>query len=160
MGTGHRWRGWPQVLLVLLVSLLAGASLAACSSDPASSPSPSRSPTPAQLEVAPVTPTDSAPDGERWWGGDGVHVSVRGDYDLVDPAACELWVNGEKQALASEPTGPTEMGEDVADLSFALAERFEEPGRYDFRVVLVTETGYTAETSWSFTSDGPGPSAP
>jgi hypothetical protein len=62
------------------------------------------------LDVAPVTPTHSAPDGERWWGGDGVHVSVRGDYQQLDPAACELWVNGEKQSLASEPVGPSEVG--------------------------------------------------
>jgi hypothetical protein len=112
------------------------------------------------LDVAPVTPTHSAPDGERWWGGDGVHVSVRGDYQQLDPAACELWVNGEKQSLASEPVGPSEVGDGVADVSFALAQPFEDPGRYDFTVVLVTQGGDATETSWSFDSDGPGPAAP
>jgi hypothetical protein len=143
-------------LIVLCVCLLAPVSLAACASSPASSPSTSPSQKSATLEVIPVTPTDSAPDGERWWGGDGVHVSVRGDYQQLDPAACELWVNGAKQSLASEPL-PSEVGDGVADVSFAIASPIEEPGQYDFRVVLATRGGGRAETSWSFDSDGPMP---
>ena len=143
-------------LIVLCVSLLIVVSLAACASDPASSPSPSPSQKSATLDVTPVMPTNSAPDGEHWWGGDGVHVSVRGDYQQLDPAACELWVNGAKQSLASEPLS-SEVGDGVADVSFAIASPIEQPGRYDFRVVLATRGGDTADASWSFDSDGPMP---
>ena len=149
-------------MLALAVTALTPAAFAASSAAP--SPSAMAGPsapkgTPIVVGVVP----DPKASGENWTGDrisanlvpNGADVGANGkllNNAGLDVAKCKVFVNGKEQALASPPSliylapaNPT--------LQFLLKNTFPN-GRYDFKIVIVTDKGVTVEHSWTFTSKG------
>ena len=149
-------------MLALAVTALTPAAFAASSAAP--SPSATAGPsapkgTPIVVGVVP----DPKASGENWTGDrisanlvpNGADVGANGkllNNAGLDVAKCKVFVNGKEQALASPPSliylapaNPT--------LQFLLKNTFPN-GRYDFKIVIVTDKGVTVEHSWTFTSKG------
>jgi len=149
-------------MLALAVTALTPAAFAASSAAP--SPSATAGPsapkgTPIVVGVVP----DPKASGENWTGDrisanlvpNGADVGANGkllNNAGLDVAKCKVFVNGKEQALASPPSliylapaNPT--------LQFLLKNTFPN-GRYDFKIVIVTDKGVTVEHAWKFTSKG------
>jgi polar amino acid transport system permease protein len=101
-------------------------------------------------EIRGVSPN---PESTRTtWGGDTVLVNFRPNGATIDPDACELYINGERQEATAAVRA---ISQATATVIFTWPESLP-GGEYDFRAVLATTEGVTVEREWSFNSEGQG----
>ncbi len=101
-------------------------------------------------EIRGVSPN---PESTRTtWGGDTVLVNFRPNGATIDPDACELYINGERQEATAAVRA---ISQATATVIFTWPESLP-GGEYDFRAVLATTEGVTVEREWSFDSEGQG----
>ncbi|MBM3146718.1 MAG: amino acid ABC transporter permease [Actinobacteria bacterium] len=101
-------------------------------------------------EIRGVSPN---PESTRTtWGGDTVLVNFRPNGAVIDPDACELYINGERQEATAAVRA---ISQATATVIFTWPESLP-GGEYDFRAVLATAEGVTVEREWSFDSEGQG----
>lgn len=125
----------PAVLLALIVAALAAAPALAQEGTP---------------EIRGVSPN---PESTRTtWGGDTVLVNFRPNGAVIDPSACELYINGDLQEATAAVRA---ISQATATVIFTWPESLP-GGEYDFRAVLVTTEGVQVEKEWSFDSEGQG----
>jgi polar amino acid transport system permease protein len=89
--------------------------------------------------------------------------SVEVEYILgsspVDPAKCELYINGARVPLPQPPLAMSMVG--GAGVQFPMPAHYKVPtGENTFKVVLVTEAGQRVDYQWKYTYGGPSSTAP
>jgi polar amino acid transport system permease protein len=137
-------------LLILVVTALTPAAMAASSSPAPTATAPKGTPIP--VGVIPDPNASAASANKDLWNGDAVQVNFVSNGATLDVKKCQVFVNGELQKLASDPTVQY-LSPATPTLNFSLQTKYE-TGKYDFKVVMVTTKGKQVEKTWSFDSQG------
>ena len=146
---GRRWiaNAAPfATVLALLLATLAPAALA-------ESASPSPTVATGIPEVTGVIPNPDDPKGVENWTGNQVIINYEPNGAELDFARCQLFINGEEQALSRPPSAVPAISRATSGLQFKWDAKYLK-GDYAFRVVLATTTGETVAHEWSFASEG------
>jgi polar amino acid transport system permease protein len=139
-------------LLVLVVTALTPVALAA---SPAASPSAAATApkgTPIPVGVIPDPNAVITSGNGKLWNGDVVEVNFSPNGSTLDPAKCQVFINGALQKLAAPPVVQY-LSPATPTLHFSLSSSYTS-GKYDFKVVMVTTKGVSVEKTWKYDSAG------
>ncbi len=94
-----------------------------------------------------------------WSAGNSVEVEYILGSSPVDPAKCELYINGARVTLPQPAVAMSMVG--GAGVQFPMPADYKVPtGENTFKVVLVTEAGQRVDYQWKYTYGGPSSTAP
>lgn len=146
------------VLLLLILALLLPSCEVGNSDQQSSSASPvtsSPSSVTSKMQVEAAWPTKVGGNHQQLWSGDGVDVAVDTNGEEIDSAGCRVYVNDNEQELL-RPAQAVDVSADAGKpvLQFRWKHAYDQPGEYQFRVVVANKEGGTVEASWIFASDG------
>jgi hypothetical protein len=117
---------------------------------PATSASPSGA-MPVVVGVVPGRDQASGTSGNAgMWSGETVQVNYQPNGAKVVASRCELWIDGRRIA---EPARLVYLSAATPTLSWTWAKVFG-PGKYTFRVVIVTSTGAGTTWGWTYSTGG------
>jgi len=140
-------------LLLLAVAALTPAALAATSPSPSASPlATAPKGTPIPVGVIPDPHAIITSGNGKLWSGDSVQVNFSPNGATLDPAKCQVYINGNLQKLSSAPN-IVYLSPATPTLNFALTANYGR-GSYDFKVIMVTTTGVKVEKTWTYNSQG------
>ena len=140
-------------LLVLAVTALTPAALAATSASPSAVPAATAPKgTPIPVGVIPDPNAVITSGNGKLWSGDSVQVNFSPNGAILDPAKCLVYINNNLQKLSSVPN-IVYLSPATPTLNFALTANYGK-GSYDFKVIMVTTKGVKVEKTWTYSSEG------
>ena len=140
-------------LLVLAVTALTPAALAATSASPSAVPAATAPKgTPIPVGVIPDPNAVITSGNGKLWSGDSVQVNFSPNGATLDPAKCQVYINNNLQKLSSAPN-IVYLSPATPTLNFALTANYGK-GSYDFKVIMVTTKGVKVEKTWTYSSEG------